>query len=300
MKTVLKWIGIVLGAVVGLVVVFAAYVFISTQGRAKKVYDIPMEDISSAGADVSRGEHLVSLYCADCHGADLGGQELVNDPALAVVYTENLTSGEGGAGQTFSDADFERAIRHGLRPDGKSLWIMPAEEFSHFSDEDVAAIIAYLRSVEPVDNVLPEPQAGPMGRLLVALGQIPLFPVELIDHNQPHVVSIEPAVTAEYGEYLAIPCTGCHHPDFAGGPLPGEPPDAVQAANLTPDMATGLGTWTEQDFLNAIQQGIEPDGKPLDTMMPWQAFSTTMSEDELRAIWLFLQSLPPVDTSAEG
>lgn len=297
MQRILKTIGIVLGGLAGLILVLAAFVYISSQSRVNRAYDIPAEDISSAGADVQRGAHLVSIYCADCHGRDLGGTEFVNEMPLAIIPAANLTSGEGGAAQTFSDADFERALRHGIGPDGKGLWIMPSGEFSHFSDEDVAAIIAYLRSIEPVDRTWDEPQAGPLGRLLVTLGAVPLLAVENIDHAQPHVARVEPAVTASYGEYLAIPCTGCHHPDYAGGPLPGEEPGALPAANLTPDDATGLGTWSEEDFLKAIQQGIRPDGTALDPAMPWPVLSATMTEDELRAIWLYLESLPPVDTS---
>lgn len=292
-----KWLGIGFGGLVGLLATFGLVTVISTESRINKVYDIPMEDISSTEADVDRGAHLVSIYCVDCHGRDLGGTEFINEMPLAIIPATNLTSGEGGAGQTFSDADFERALRHGVGSDGRGLWIMPSNEFNHFSDDDVAAIIAYLRSIEPVNSTWDEPQAGPLGRILVTLGAVPLLAVENIAHNEPHVASMEPAVTADYGEYLAIPCTGCHQHDFGGGPMPGEPPDSLPAANLTP-AGSGLGGWSEEDFLRSMQQGIRPDGSAIDPSMPWPQFSATMTEDELRAIWLYLESLPPVATES--
>jgi len=299
MKRILKWIGIVLGGLVGLVLVLAVFVTISSQSLLNKRYNIPVEDISIASADLDRGEHLTTMMCAGCHGRDLGGTDVLNEPPLAVVWSSNLTSGEGGAAQTCSDADFERAIRHGIGPDGKGLWVMPATDFNQLSDEDIESIIAYIRSVDPVDHTVPEPVGGPLGRVLLTLNQIPLLPAEKVNHNQPHIASIQPEVTAEYGAYLAPLCTGCHQTDYAGGPLPGAPPDAIPSANLTPDVATGLGTWTNQDFRNAIQMGIKPDGEPIDPSMPWPEFSTTMTTDEIDAIWLYLQTLPPVDTSAE-
>lgn len=298
MGKILKWIGIAVGGIVVIIGGGMVAAFATSNSRVNQVYELPAETITVEAdpESIKNGKHLVQVFCADCHGEDLGGSVFLDDPMLGTVMAANLTNGEGGVGQAFTDLDFERAIRHGVGADGKGLWIMPANDYAHFSDEDVADIIAYIRSVDPVNNEPGESQLGAGGRVLFMLGAVALLPAEAIDHNQPHVETIEPGVTVVYGEYLARTCTGCHGPDYAGGPgpAPGDP----QVANLTPDNATGLGSWTEADFIRAIRTGTRPDGTQLNPAMPWQSFSP-MTDDELSAIWLFLESLPPVATESE-
>lgn len=298
MKKVLKWFGIAISGFAGIIGVVILAAFVTGNSRINHVYALPAESITvdANPESIANGKHLVQVFCADCHGEDLGGTVFLDDPMLGTIMAPNLTSGEGGIGQTYSDLDFEQAIRHGVGADGKGLWIMPANDYAHFSDEDVADIIAYLRSVDPVDNQLGESQVRTGGRMLFMLGAVSLLPAEAIDHSQPHVETIEPGVTVIYGEYLARTCTSCHGLDYAGGPgpAPGDPP----AANLTPDNTTGLGTWTEADFVRAIRTGIRPDGTQLNPAMPWQSYSP-MTDNELSAIWLFLESLPPVETESE-
>ena len=88
---------------------------------------------------------------------------------------------------------------------------------------------------------------------------------------------------------MAVGCIGCHGADFSGGPIPGGPPDWPPAANLT--LGGDLANWTEVGFLSAFRTGIKPSGAPFDEIMPYQAVGQ-MSDDELKAMWLFLQSLP--------
>ncbi len=297
MKRVLKWAGIVVGGLVGIVLLLIAASFILSSSRINRTYTLPEESIvvEADAASLANGERLVSVFCADCHGEDLAGTVFLDDPMLGTVVASNLTAGEGGVGQSFTDLDFERAIRHAVGPDGKGLWVMPAAEYAHFSNQDVADIIAYIRSVEPVDNDPGESVLGLGGRILFTLGAVPLLTAEVIDHQQPHVETVEPGVNIVYGEYLARTCTGCHGTDYAGGPNP--EPGGWPVANLTPHEATGLGTWTEQDFITAIRTGVRPDGAELNPAMPWQAYAP-LSDEDLSAIWLFLQSLPPVDSDS--
>jgi len=300
MNGVIKWAGIVLGGVIGLVAIALGAVLVISNARLNQTVEVPAETFTAPTDEesIARGEHLVEVNgCNECHGPDLGGTAFFNDPALAVIAAPNLTSGEGGAGQTFTDLDYEHAIRHGVDPDGKALFIMPANEFAHMSNQDVGDIIAYIRSVPPVDQTWSEPQVGLMGRTFMVLGLLKAFPAESIDQTAGHVDSVEPGVTAEYGQYLSQGCTACHGPQFAGGPVASLPPDAPPAANLTPDEATGIGTWSEEDFFKVLRQGIPPDGSEISEYMPWQSYSN-MTDDELHAIWLFLQSLPPVDNPA--
>ena len=165
---------------------------------------------------------------------------------------------------------------------GKSLIFMPSESFRGYSDEDLAAVIAYLHTIPPVDRTLPPTWIGPFARVLHIAG-FPLLPAELVDHNATAAVP-EPGVSVAYGDYLAtITCKGCHGPALAGGDGPG------------PNITSGaLRTWTEADFRRALREGKRSDGTVLSDEMPWKAF-THMTDDEIAALWKFERSLPPVE-----
>jgi mono/diheme cytochrome c family protein len=200
-------------------------------------------------------------------------------------------------GARYTDADWVRAIRHGVRPDGSPLLFMPTANFYHLTDADVAAIIAYLRSLPAVDNQPPASQIYPLGRALMAAGQLSL-PAESLDHRAPRVPAPPAGRTAEYGRYLTTisTCRDCHGANLSGGPIdePGAPP----APNLTPGGA--LVGWSEDDFIQTIRTGLRPGGSPLLEPMPWQ-IAAQMTDDELGAIFRYLRSLPalPYNTPAE-
>jgi len=295
MKKVLKWIGVILAGLVGLAAVAATLVFIVSNSRMNKSYAIPEETVAvTAGEEaIARGAHIAVIRgCTDCHGRNLAGNPVIEDPAIGNIYASNLTAGQGGVGGAYSDADWVRAIRHGVGPDGKPLLFMPSQEFYYLSDEDLGALIAYLKSVPPVDNEPPQDRVGPLGRVLFLAGQFPLIPAELIDHDGPRPQVPPPGVTVEYGRYLAVGCIGCHGPDYAGGPIPGGSPDWPPAANLTP--AGQLAGWTEAGFIAAMRTGVKPGGERFNEAMPYEAVGA-MTDEELKALWLFLQSLPPVE-----
>jgi len=294
-KKVLKWVTIVIGAIIGLIVVALAAVYVISGIRIGKSYDDVAAEaiVLPAGAEViARGKHLVEISCTDCHGEDLGGEAMVEDPILAYLYGSNLTSGEGGVAGDYTDAEFVRAIRQGIGVDGKSLWFMPAQEFNHWSDADVGAIVAYLRQVPPVNNKQPENSGGPLGRILFLAGMLPLLPAELVDHEAVRPPAPPIGISVEYGAYLGRGCMGCHGSDLAGGPIPGAPPGSTSAANLTP--AGALSKWSETEFFETIRTGTTPDCRQLDSeWMPWPTLAR-MTDDELKAIWLYLQSVPSV------
>ena len=293
MKRILKLFAILLGALLALILASVAAIYAVSGSRMNRIYDVPAAAIAIPdGAEaIAYGEHVAAIRaCNGCHGPDLGGAPLIEEPMLGTIYTANLTAGDGGVLDHYSDAQLARAIRQGIGHDGKPLLVMPAQEFRVLSDEDLGALIAYLRAQPGVDRRLPQNRVGPMGRLLYLTGQLPLLPAELIDHDAPPPLPPPRAVTAEYGAYLAVVCQGCHGPDYAGGRVPGSGPDAVPAANLTP--GGELAAWNEADFISAIRTGITPSGRRLDEAMPWQQFAN-MSDEELRAVWLYLRNLPP-------
>jgi len=229
--------------------------------------------------------------CTDCHTPDLGGQVFIDDPMLGTIATANLTRGQGSATAAYTVGDWERAIRHGIGPDGRGLLIMPSYEYAGLSDEQVAQMIAFLQTVPPVDRVPAEAALKPLARGLFLAGQLPLLPAELIDHDVAHVASVPVEASAEYGAYLSTTCTGCHQSNLAGGAVPGSAPGDPRSANLTP--AGNLGHWTLDDFKTALRSGTTPEGKVLDpAVMPWP-IAAQMTDVELEALWLYLQSLPP-------
>lgn len=296
MRKVLKIIGIILAGLVGLILVAVLVVFVITTSRRGRTYDVSVSavTIQTDEATVARGEHIVKALagCDGCHGENLGGMVLLEDPAILNLYGPNLTNGEGGAGSRFSTVDWVRAIRHGVNPEGKPLLLMPAQNFNWMTDEDLGALIAYIQSLPPVDNELPDQGIGPMG-LLLALTEPGMFPAELIEHSTPPTEAIEPGVTVEYGGYLVAigTCRDCHGEHLNGRPLPpmlDEPP----ARNLTP--AGQLANWTEADFIQTARTGVTPGGYTLQEPMAGVLKSLRQQTDEeLRAIFLYLQSLPP-------
>ena len=294
-KKILKWIGIVLGSLVGLLLVALAVVYILSTQRLNKTYTIPATTLTLAtdAATVAEGQRQFSTRgCVDCHGANGAGTVMLDDFLIGTIMGSNLTSGQGGVGSSYQDADWERSIRHGVGPDGKALVIMPSHEFNPINDDDLATMIAYIKSLPPVDQAQTPIAVGPLGRILLLTGMATLLPAEVIDHDAPRPEAIAKGATVEYGQYLSNSCIGCHGETLSGGPMPGVPGEEPYPRNLTPDQETGLGKWQEADFVTAMRTGVRPDGSHLSAGMPWQAFKV-MTDEELSALWQYLQSVPP-------
>jgi mono/diheme cytochrome c family protein len=292
MKRLLKILGYVVGSFAALIVVAATYAYFASNSRLGKKFavtpraiPVPLDAVA-----VARGKHLAETRgCNDCHGKDFGGNKVIEDGAMGRLHGSNLTRGKGGRVGTFKDEDWVRAIRHGVGPDQGGLFIMPSEEYQHISDEDLGALIAYLKTVPAVDRERPATELGPVSRVLLATGKMKL-PAEVIDHPNVRPKSVAPSVTADYGRYVAASCAGCHGPNFSGGKIEKGPPSWPEASNLTPHETSRLAKWTEQDFINALRTAKRPDGTELDPAMP-KAFAQ-MNETELKALWAFFKSLP--------
>lgn len=292
MKRVLKSIGIGFAGLLGLLVV--AVVVLSLLGGRKLNQEFVVAPdpvtVESDTAVLERGQYLVSVSCAGCHGDDLGGTAFFEDPALGNIPAPNLTSGQGGAVAAYSEADFVRAIRHGVTPDGKPIMIMPATAFWHLSDADLGAIIAYVQSAPQVDNDPGDKELGLLGRVLVGAGALDVLAAEHIDHTVPRPAAPAQQVDATYGEYLTnvSDCRNCHGTALTGGqpPEPGAPP--------APSLTTGseLADWTSDEFIATIRTGTTPDGRSVNpAFMPWPEYGR-MTDEDLTALFLYLQTLP--------
>ena len=268
----------------------------------------PQAEMDVSG-EIARGESIVRnvAVCGHCHAAapnrdpdaPLSGGIEFRNWRLGVARGSNLTSDpETGLG-AWSEAEIVRALRNGVSRNGRLLApVMPYEWFHEMSDDDAFAVARYLKSLPPVRN---EVRQSP--NFWFKLG------AALLLRPKPALSASAPprAATAEYGAYLAqhaALCADCHTPRtgirsasdrrrlFAGM---AKPPKGFPAnpSNLTPDEETGIGKWSEADFFRAIRTGTRPDGTRLHPFMPWHE-NARMTDDDLRAIWLYLRTLPPI------
>lgn len=241
---------------------------------------------------VARGERLVATRagCSGCHGNDFGGVTLVDSPMLGLWAAPNLTTGKGSVTLDYDAADWDHAVRHGLRQDGRTS-SMPSVEFTNLSDRELSDIAAYIRNKPPVDRRLGKMRYGPVFAFVFAASPDHVVAFD-VDHQKAH--SREPPQTeptAQFGEHLVQVCRGCHGPGLSGGKIQGDPHMPI-VANLTPH-ATGLIDWTESDFIRAMREGKRADGTAISEYMPWKAYGQ-MSDDELRAIYAYLRTVPPL------
>ena len=242
---------------------------------------------------IARGGQLINsrVSCNFCHGGDFGGNAVIDVPFVGKWIAPNLTTGQGSVTTGYTAADWDRAVRHGLRRDGRSS-SMPAIDFVNLSDHELSDIVAFIRSRPPVDRDLGKVRFGPVFTFLIATDP-GAFSASSIDHAKTHAV--EPPTAApnpEYGEHLVQVCRGCHGERLSGGKLKGDP-NMPLVANLTPH-ETGLKDWTEADFIRAMREGERKDGTAISEFMPWKAYGQ-MSDTELRAMYAYLRTLEPIE-----
>jgi cytochrome c553 len=292
MPKLLRGLAIAAGSVVGLVLVLFAIVWAVSAHKRHQKFPInhalestgPTQPVTSALLTRGKVQAIVHA-CTHCHGPDLAGTTLASGGMTGVLAAPNLTTGRGGIGARLTDADIARAVRQDVDRTGRPLMVMPGEHYyADLSDEDMGALIAFIRHVKPVDKVQPPVSFGPMGHLAVAIGQLPIAPENIAPTVRPGTVN--QGVSLEHGKYLATMCYACHGKDYGGLPAGyGVPP----GANLT--MGGDLKNWTEADFVHVLRTGVTPDGRKLNKTMPWQAFAL-LRDDELRSLYMYLRSLP--------
>jgi mono/diheme cytochrome c family protein len=274
----------------------------------------PAMHASSDPAVIERGRYLAygPAECAACHtpvslharldaGEEVplvGGHEW--SLPLGVVRSPNITPDpETGIG-SYTDAEIARAIRHGVKRNGRAM--LPLMEFQNLAEEDLVAIVSFLRSQEPVASEVPATKLNFIGRAVMATLIRPIGP----SGTPPRTAPVE-APTVERGAYLAnsvAGCAGCHSQRssldgsyvgarFSGGsPMPadGDPTMLLVPPNLTPDPETGhIHDWSEDQFVARFRQGKIRQG----SHMPWAQYGR-MSDEDLRAIYVYLRSLEPV------
>jgi cytochrome c553 len=294
MKKWLKRLGLLLSVVVlaALALVVVAW-WKTSQGMARTyVVNDPPLTIARDAAALANGAHLFATRgCADCHGADGTGKLVFDAGPVMKLVAPNITP--AGVVKGLNGDQIAAAIRHGVKPDGHPMVFMPSSDFKDMGDVDTAALVAYIQSLPPSANDPGPYQIRPLGRVLYLFGKFPLLPAEKIDHTPRTRSAPAVAATAEYGQYLAQGCTGCHGHNFAGQHVPGTPPDFPDAQNLTP---ANIGAWSNEDFRRALRTGKRPDGTTLKDFMPWRTFAK-LSDTEIDALYAYLHTVPPVQSA---
>ncbi len=316
MKKFLKWTAVV--------VLFFATAATGGFFYVKKAYPkhIPMQEVKIDQADsalIKRGEYLANNVtgCIDCHSErnlDLwaiprvegtegkGGMKFPREFGLpGILYAKNITP---AAMASWSDAEFYHTVTTGVRKNGEPLFpLMPYKGYGQADPEDIKAIIAYMRTLKPIENNVPESEVD--------------FPLSLIMRTLPSAAAPtkRPDVsdTVNYGKYLVTiaACGDCHTPMEKGEPLPGMefaggneyhfPVGTVRSANITPHPNSGIGAWNKEMFVNTFKFHAKPENQNIpwkqrgyQTVMGWYEYSG-MTEQDLGAIYTYLRTLKPVD-----
>jgi cytochrome c553 len=288
MKRLVRWVLYVALALAMAVGALLAYVYVASGRLLAGTYAVkaPHVPIPTDAESIGRGKYLYEkvALCAECHGTDLGGKIVVDDPAMGRFVGANLTRGRGGLPADYTDEDFVRVVTHGVKRDGHSTVFMPSGDY-HFTPEDLGAIVAYVKSAPPLDRTLPASSPGPMARALSLFADFTLVTAARIDHTQNRL-AVRPSASdgVAMGEYLVSTagCRACHGERFTGG---GGPPPG--ASNITP---VGIGNWSEQDFFTALRTHRRPNGSAIDEAMP--RVYGEMPDDDLRRILAFLRTVP--------
>jgi cytochrome c553 len=286
---VLRWAGGILSTLITLVVTLVSIVALVGLVKYYRPRSAPIPDINVSGTpeQVQRGQYLANSFCTSCHSPNgelplIGGSDLGKDIPIPIgsFVSANLTP--GGPLKDWSDGEIMRALRNGIDKDGRGLVIMSNNRVRNLSDEDMQAMIAFLRSQPAVQNNLPDPpdQISLLGIVMLGAGQLP--------EGKPPVTGVITApprgATIEYGQYIASyqDCRDCHGEDLTGG-------KKGQLAPIGPNLRVVRG-WTQDQFITTLRTGINPNGHQLKPQMPWQMISR-MDDTDLTALYKYLASL---------
>jgi len=278
-KKFFKWTGFVVAGIATLAVMGIGWVYAASAlelGHEFTPASVPALTIPSEAADVAEGKRLAQLVgCMHCHGESLGGQMLHDFPNIVRFVAPNASK----VLATYSDAQLESVIRRGVKADGTSVLFMPAEMFRHLRDDDVAKIIAYLRTVPAVEGTSEETEIRPLGHFLIAKGDFKPA-ARAIEAMPAPVNSFEAADPVSRGKYLVMNlCSECHAQDLGGNVMAHSPPLAI---------AKG---YTAEQFARLMSEGVGTGERTFELMSPTaKARFSHLTSEEVQAIYAFLQS----------
>ncbi len=296
MRKYLKGLGWAFAGVAGLLITFLLFAYFKSETSRNEVVqlDVASIELPNDQTSLQEGERQAKVRgCYHCHGENLAGAMIVDDPAIGYLGGPNITPGDGSVVKDYKTEDWIRAIRFAVTPAGRKLHLMPAPDFAYMTNEEMGFLIAFLKTLKPVNKENPQSHPGPLARVLYATGQMPnLFPYEEVrDKEIKPADKIAVENTPAYGKHLAQSCVGCHGEGFSGGKIPGVPPDWPRASNLTP--SGDFVNYTLMDFVRVIKTGTKMTNQKIDPMyMPWNSM-TAMTDLEIEAVFSYLKTLEP-------
>jgi cytochrome c553 len=279
MRRFLRWIGIGLASVAALAVVACAVVYVLSERVLRHSYPVPATALSipSDAASISEGKRLATIRgCFNgCHGKETQGSVMFEDPMIARVVAPNLTI------HRYSDAELAGIIRHGVRLGGRSLVVMPSEAFNGLNDEDLARIIAFIKSSPEVTNPLPDMSFGPIGRIGFVAGKFKLAAQLIRETVPPPEAANEQAA---HGRYLArTTCGGCHGTSLQGNAVP---------AFTSPDLRV-VAAYPAEDFARLLRTGVALGGRKLGMMSTVaQGNLSQLTDAEIADLYAYLHAMP--------
>lgn len=312
MKRFFKILGIVLGIIILAIAGVAAY--IGASGIPSYENEAPELTIEVTPERVTEGARIASMLCASCHRSEdrkLGGKYMADASDFGEIHAANITQHPEYGIADYTDGELAYLFRTGIKKDGQySPPYMP--KFPHLSDEDLASIIAFLRSdhpmVQPSNKETVECKPNFLAKMLTRVAFKPL------PYPEKPISAPSPTDKVKFGEYLAVgkyDCYQCHSADFktnnslnpeqsigffgGGNPIPDLEGNRIMSSNLTMDKETGIGDWSPAEFTKALKMGIGPDGAPV--RYPMLPFSQ-MTDEEAKAIYAYLETLPVIHNEA--
>ena len=253
MARLMRWTGYVLGALVLLVLIAGAAVWILSAQKLHAGTPKPEHLVKPTAVQLADGpRQLHVLGCLSCHGRDLRGDIFLDEPGLATIYAPNLTLVAAKA----TDDQLAQAIRQGIGHDGRSLVIMPSEGYQFLTDSEAAALIAAIRAMPKGGKEMPLPRVGPKARIGLILGKFHTAPdlVRTFRENQPP--DFGPQFAS--GRHIVVTnCAECHGPQLHG--------QEVKPGVVSPDMAIA-GAYDLDQFKTLLRKGVAPGGKNIGMM----------------------------------
>ncbi len=292
MKRWIQWTAgsaLILGVLVAATAATGLYLAEQKRNRYIDIKPRPVAYTTEAQT-VERGRYLfASRGCTDCHGASGTGREFVNDGKGTRLAGPNITA--AGVVARYQPEDWNSAIRHGVKPNGRPLLVMPSEDYNRLTNDDLNALVSYIRQLPAKEGGTPAAIELPRPAwVLYGLGVIPDAAAR-IDHQLAPSRPVPAGVTVANGQYVANMCIGCHGANLAGGKIPGGPPDWPAAADIRPGKDSSMARYpTADSFVAMLRNGKRPDGTPIQ-VMPFESLGQ-LSDVDARALYAYLQALP--------
>jgi cytochrome c553 len=280
MKRLMYWLGMAIGTLAALAVAAYVVVYVVSERELRRTYPIPTTAVllPSDPAALAEGQRLATIFgCfSGCHGRQAEGIVFFNEPKIARIVAPNLTTSV----RKYSDAELAVAIRQGLRPDGRSMVVMPSESFAVLTDADLGRIIAFLRSLSPTVGPGPDVSPGPLGRVGFAMGKFKTTARLVAEAVSPPAATSD---NAAHGRYLAqVVCSHCHGADLRGS----SNPDFT-----SPDLGV-VTAYSSEQFTTLLRTGVATGGRTLGVMGSYARKNLShLTDSEIAALYEYLHAL---------